>query len=148
MLRVANEHRSELIEVRAQLLLARMEMVDGKRKRQFHRLALERDEVDFLPMFWTIVHPVDEDSPFWGVSEAQLRESSTEVIVILTAIDETFFTRVHTRRSYTAEEMVWGARYTDIFETDADGGLSVDLARLHDVEIVELPKAGQQPGPA
>ena len=148
MLRIANERRSELIQMEAQVLLSRMEQIGGVRKRRFHRLQLERNEVGFLPMFWTIVHPIDKDSPMWGKSEALLRDESAEVLVMLTGIDETFFTRVHTRRSYVSEEIVWGARYTDIFESGQDGALSVNLRRLHDVEMAELPDPDQLPAPS
>lgn len=48
--------------------------------------------VNFLPLAWTVVHPIDEESPFYKLTETDLRESDAELLIILSAIDETFST--------------------------------------------------------
>jgi inward rectifier potassium channel len=49
-------------------------------------------------------------------------------------MDETFSQAVHARTSYRAEEIVWGARFTDMFLRSNEGLIGVDLRRLHDIE--------------
>ena len=38
---------------------------------------LERNKVDNLPMNWTVVHPIDAESPLSGFSEEDLRAADT-----------------------------------------------------------------------
>ena len=66
--RVANARSNELIEVTAKVILSRFEQVDGVHTRRYYPLPLERDGVVFLPLTWTVVHPIDEQSPLHGES--------------------------------------------------------------------------------
>ncbi len=139
MLLIANARRSEIIELEAKLVLTMFEDTDGSRMRRFHNLALERQRVAFFPLSWTIVHPIDAASPLAGMDEAQLRAKEPEFLVLLTGIEETFSQTVHARSSYRAPEVVWGARFADLFNREADDGdLTIDMARLHDFTPVPL----------
>ena len=117
--RVANARSNELIEVSAKVIVSRFEDVDGMKTRRYYPLPLERDGVVFLPLTWTVVHPIDEQSPLHGETLDSLRNSNTEVLVLLKAFDETFSTIVQTRTSYTFEDVVWGARFADAFMAHA-----------------------------
>lgn len=117
--RVANALSNELIEITCKVMLSRFEEVEGLRTRRYYPLALERDGVVFLPLTWTVVHPVDETSPLFGQTPESLREMQAEFLVLLKAFDETFSTIVQTRTSYTSEEMIWGARFANAFMSDA-----------------------------
>jgi inward rectifier potassium channel len=115
------------------------ETVDGREARRFHELALERKKVVFFPLHWVVVHPIDASSPLWGVSEERFRASDPEVLILLTAVDETFAQTVHARSSYKQEEVVWGARFGDMFIPRADGRIAIDMRRLDKIEKAELP---------
>jgi inward rectifier potassium channel len=136
--RIANTRRNQIIELEAKVLFARFEDVDGKPLRRFYPLKLERDKVTFFPLSWTIVHPVDETSPLHGMSAEDLRATRGEFLVLLTGFDETFSQTVHARSSYLAEEVVWNARFADIFNRPADDGLlTIDVRKLHSIELLE-----------
>jgi hypothetical protein len=50
---------------------------------------------------------------------------------------ETFSQTVHARSSYMADEVVWNARFADIFNRPADDGLlTIDVRKLHSIESV------------
>jgi len=117
--RVANARSNELIEVSAKVIVSRFEQVDGAITRRYYPLTLERDGVVFLPLTWTVVHPIDEKSPLYGETPEALRSSGTEVLVLLKAFDETFSTIVQTRTSYTFDDVVWGARFANAFMAHA-----------------------------
>lgn len=117
--RVANARSNELIEVSAKVIISRFEDADGMKTRRYYPLPLERDSVVFLPLTWTVVHPIDEQSPLRGETLESLRNSNTEVLVLLKAFDETFSTIVQTRTSYTYEDVVFGARFADAFMAHA-----------------------------
>jgi len=108
-----------MIEVSAQLMLCRFEDVDGVSIRRYYPLTLERPGVVFLPLTWTVVHPIDERSPLYGETPESLSRSRAEFLVLLKGFDETFSTTVQTRTSYTPEEVIWGARFANAFTVDA-----------------------------
>lgn len=135
--RVSNARSSQIIEVEAKVLLTRFEDCDGTRTRRYYTLPLERNKVAFFPLSWTIVHPIDDASPLKGETEQSLRASQAEVLVLLTGIDETFSETVHTRSSYIWDEVMWNARFANIFEQQpSDQRVAIDLRRLHEIEKV------------
>jgi inward rectifier potassium channel len=138
-LRLANMRRNEMIQVEAQVLLTRFRL-DGSGNREFLPLKLERDNVVFFPLAWTIVHPIDESSPLYGATAEDLETWDAEFLVLFSGIDEIFSQRVHTRSSYKAHEIVWGARFTNLFNPPKpDGVLSIDIGHLHDIERTPPP---------
>jgi len=138
MFRIANARKNQLIDVNLTVSLGRWETVDGREVRRFHELGLERRKVVFFPLHWVVVHPIDEKSPLSGVTEERFRASDAEVLILLTAVDETFAQTVHTRSSYKALEVVWGARFADMFVPRADGRIAIDMSRLNQIEKIEL----------
>jgi inward rectifier potassium channel len=136
--RIANARKNQLIELEAKVLFSRIEDSQGKTARQFHELALERPKVAFFPLSWTIVHPIDEQSPLHGVTEEDLHRGNSEFLVLLTGIDETFSQTVHARSSYRADEIVWNAKFANIFNHPrGNDRLGIDMSRLHSIEQVE-----------
>ncbi|HEV8435215.1 MAG TPA: ion channel [Thermoanaerobaculia bacterium] len=138
MFRIVNQRSNELVQLEAKVMLTRRKRgVDGER--EFLQLKLERENVIFFPLTWTIVHPIDEKSPLHGMTERDLLGCDSEFLVMLNGFDETFSQTVHTRSSYRGDEVVWGARFKSIFNPPKpDGTLSVDIRKLHDIERVPL----------
>lgn len=133
--RIANRRTNEVLELQAQVVFTRKEGPDGTRR--FHSLSLERPKVVFFPLSWTVVHPIDAQSPLRGLTHRDLVESGAEFLILLTGIDETFSQTVQARSSYRADEVVWGARFQDVFRRPVDGGaLSVDIGRLSLIERI------------
>ena len=122
LFRIVNERRNQLIEVEAALSLS---MLHDKHSntRTFHTLKLERDKINFFPLSWTIVHPIDEHSPLWGLSEKEFREKDIEVIALIKAFDDTFSQTIYTRLSYKDFEVVWGAKFIPMTEFTNNGTL-------------------------
>jgi inward rectifier potassium channel len=135
--RIVNMLKSQLIEVRAALSFSRMETHGGRRIRKFYDLPLERSQVTFMPLHWVIVHPIDDTSPLQGITRDDLHGSDPEFLIMLTAIDETFSQTVHARSSYKHDEIVWNARFSDLFEPVDDGVVRIDMRRFHDVDVME-----------
>ena len=134
--RVANRRSNNLMELEARVLMMTVEFTDGSPHRKYAPLDLERHKVQFLPLSWTIVHPISEASPLWGKTARDLAALETEFLISIRAFDDTFFQTVHVRYSYRYEEMVWGARFAAAFEVDAQGHMVLDLSRLSDVVAV------------
>jgi inward rectifier potassium channel len=131
--RIVNANSNELVDVNATVSLSRVEEYNGKRVRRFYGLSLEREQVRFFPLHWVIVHPIDKNSPLHGVTHEELEKSDAEFLVLLTATDDTSSQTVHARSSYKYDELVWGAKFSDMFTTDP-GEIGIDVRKLHDIE--------------
>jgi len=140
MFRLVNMRNHSLTDVHAVVSFARWEVNDGVRSREFDALALERDSIIFMPLHWVIVHPIGADSPFRGLTAETLAGSDPEIVCLITADDETFAQTVHAKTSYDRSDIVWGARFRDMYVGDADH-VPIDLERLHDLERIEAPPA-------
>jgi len=133
MFRVANLRSSQLSEVSATVSLSRLQETPTGRQRRFHELALDRSKVLFLPLHWVVVHPIDEQSPLFGMTPDAFRACEAEILILLTGSDETFAQTIHARTSYTPDEIIWGARLVDIFNVDEHGRRVIDYTHFHDV---------------
>jgi len=135
--RIANAWSNQLIEVQVQVIFTKIERVGGSTVRKFYDLDLERHRVVFFALSWTVVHPIDSSSPMWGLTDKDLLDSDAELLVLLIGTDETVSQTVHSRSSYKADEFVWGAKFANMFlRTEADGIVGMNLARIHDIEMV------------
>lgn len=141
MFRAANRRRSQIVDLRARVILSRLEPTQEGPKRQFYHLQLERHRVSFFPLSWTVVHPIDEQSPLYGVDQDELIMSDAEFLILLTGIEETFSQMVHARSSYKADEVEWNARFVSMFQPGrGDGHLSIDVGRLDEMEPAKPPQ--------
>ena len=134
MFRMVNERPGELSDVRVRVILSWFERFDGKRERNFHWLALERDQVELFNLHWTVVHPIDAKSPLRGLTPDDLRRAEAEIIISVTAHEETFSTTVRQRTSYTFEELRWDVKFASIFTSAPDDVIAIDVERLSRTE--------------
>jgi inward rectifier potassium channel len=136
MFRIVNQRSSQLVDLQAKVLLSRRKR-DGATSadREFVTLQLERDSVVFFPLAWTIVHPITDTSPLRDWTGDDLVECDAEFLILLNGFEETFSQTVHTRSSYKASDVAWGARFLSMFNPRReDGVISVDIRKLHDIE--------------
>jgi inward rectifier potassium channel len=135
--RIANARSSQLIDVQVQAILTKIERVNGTTIRRFYELDLERNRVVFFPLSWTVVHPITPGSPMWGLKHADLVDADAELLVLLIGTDETLSQSVHSRSSYEADEIVWGAKFANMFmRNESEGIIGMNLNRIHDIEMV------------
>jgi len=130
MFRMINIAPSELTDVSTRVMLAWFEEVDGERVRRFHPLPLDRAQVEFFTLHWTLVHPIDAASPLCGVTPELLRKGEAEFLLLVSGFESTFSTQVHARTSYTWHEVRWDAKFADMFVTTPDDIVTVDAERL------------------
>jgi len=135
--RIANARSSQLIDVQVQAILTKIERIDGLTLRKFYELELERNRVVFFPLSWTVVHPITPKSPMWGLKHADLVEADAELLVLLIGTDENLSQNVHSRSSYEAGEIVWGAKFVNMFmRNETEGIIGMNLNRIHEIEPV------------
>jgi inward rectifier potassium channel len=135
MFRLVNGRSNQLIEVEIKVLFARFVNEHGRAVRRFDFLELERDRVTFFPLSWTVVHPINDDSPLRGLTAEDFIRTDAEILILLTAIDETFAQPVHTRSSYKPEEIRCGKKFVNIYNKVGEGEpISIDIRKLSMIE--------------
>ncbi len=138
MFRLVNSRKNQLIELKAQVMFTRFVEKDGVAERKFDILNLERERVSFLPLAWTLVHPIDDESPMKNLTAADFERLDAEVIIVISAMDETFAQTVHTRSSYKLKEIKFGYKFVSIYnEIKSDEPISIDVRKLSKVEKAE-----------
>jgi inward rectifier potassium channel len=139
--RIINARNNQIIDLRVRLLVSRFETsANGTAVRRYYPLNLERESVVFFPLSWTIVHIIDKDSPLYEVTQDELCASGAEFLILLTGMDETFSQVVNARSSYRASEIIWDAKFTDIFIYDPAGRMAgIDMNRFHDTARISTP---------
>ncbi|KPP78179.1 inward rectifier potassium channel 2-like [Scleropages formosus] len=135
MWRVGNLRKSHLVEahVRAQLLKSRT-TAEGE------YIPLDQVDIDvgfdsgidriFLVSPITIVHEIDEDSPFYNMSKQDLETSEFEIVVILEGMVEATAMTTQCRSSYLAGEILWGHRFEPVLFEEKNY-YKVDYSRFH-----------------
>jgi inward rectifier potassium channel len=140
MLRMANMRDNQLVDLKARVNCSWLEAGVAGIGRRYQLLELERSEVMLFPLSWTLVHPITEESPLWGLTNDDLRKAEFEFLVLVSGIDETFSHQVQARSSYKPAEIVWGAKFRNIFNPpDAQGRLSIDIHRINESDPAQLP---------
>ncbi|XP_076122974.1 ATP-sensitive inward rectifier potassium channel 12 [Alosa pseudoharengus] len=135
MWRVGNLRRSHIVEahVRAQLIRPYV-TTEGE------FIPLEQTDLNvgydtgidrlFLVSPLVIVHEIDEDSPLYGMSRADLESDEFEIVVILEGMVEATAMTTQCRSSYLSKEILWGHRFEPVIFEDRDR-YQVDYARFH-----------------
>ncbi len=152
MFRIVNTQPSELSDVKVIANLAMFENHGGVRGREFYKLDLELDSVQFFSLHWTIVHPITDSSPLRNFTPAMLRDAEAELFISINAHEETFSTRVTARGSYLWDEIRWDAKFASVFVNTPDSVITIDVERLDRLETLQdgttsTPSVIEQAGP-
>jgi len=133
--RIVNRRSNSLMELQAQVLLMTVEKVGGTLQRKFAQLTLERPGVLFLPLTWTVVHPIDATSPLQGLTANDFERLQVEFLILIKGIDDTFGQTVHQRFSYRYDEIAWGGKFVPAFEISEDGDLVLQMDRVSRLDL-------------
>ncbi|MEL7493288.1 MAG: ion channel [Cyanobacteria bacterium J06554_11] len=146
MFRAANKRRNQIVEAQMRVYLTLDEVSEGKLMRRFYELGLLRDRNLNFFLTWTALHPINADSPLYGLSKDDLIQASAGLLVSVSGIDQTVAQAVHTRHSYYVADILWNRQFKDIFHTvDASADQTkaegddvsiryIDFADFHEVE--------------
>ncbi len=137
MLRIANERGNRIADAVASLTLLRLEVSsEGMKMRRFYDLSLLRNKVPFLQLTWTLMHPIDEKSPLYGLTEKQCKEDDTEIILSITGLDETLSQAIHARYSYLADEILFNHMFEDVIGRMEADRIEINYSLFHKTRML------------
>jgi inward rectifier potassium channel len=135
MLRVGNERGNAILEATIRVSMIRTEVTkEGSKFYRMYDLRLTRDRSPAMVRSWTVLHPIDRESPLYGATPETVTRDEIELVASVVGTDDTSLQPVHARKRYEEPDIVWGARHADIL-TEAEGGhLVMDVRRFHEIE--------------
>jgi len=146
--RTANARANQIVEASIRLSALKFEVTsEGERLRRYFDMPLLRSTNPIFAMTWTMMHPIDEKSPLYGMTLEDMRKGNVEILVILTGLDSTFAQTIHTRFAYAWEDIRENARFQDMIVEKPDGKRMVDINLISEWSSLE-PKAeaaGEEP---
>ena len=139
MIRLAPFKNTTLTDAEARLTLGMTIEENGRKLNRFFPLELELEKVNALTLSWTIVHPITEDSPLYGFTAEDYRNTAGEIIVFIKAFDDMFSNTVVSRTSDTFNEVIYAAAFNPMFHRDEENNATVlELGRLNDFRQVSF----------
>ncbi len=139
MFRVATSKNNHLTDVEARVTTAFHVTEEGKRVTKFFQLPLDISKINSMALTWTLVHIIDEQSPFWGLKKVDFDAIDIEVMPSIRAFDDHYANIVQQRTSYNSAELVYGARFLPAFQRSQSGDYTLlDLNKIDDFERVVL----------
>jgi inward rectifier potassium channel len=135
-MRLANWRTNLIVEASLRVFLLVAERTqEGEFIRTPVELQLVRGSTPVFFLTWTVMHRIDETSPFYGEdATVRLQESGAQLYAMLTGYDQTVGQTVHAYHEYRFTDIVYDARFVDIVGAGPDGTRTIDFARFHDVE--------------
>ena len=139
MFRLAPIKNASLSNMMVRVTVSLMLKENGKLINKFFNLPLQINTLDTFVTTWTIVHPIDEQSPLWKMNFDEMTNKDLEILVYVRAYDEDFSSTVVKRTSYTHEEVIFGAKFKPAFYEDPNGkGSIVEHHKLNEFEPFQL----------
>ena len=139
MFKMVNKRDSTLLstEVKVILFMDRGGDDANQFNKEFHRLTLELEHIHFFPLSWTVVHAITEDSPFKGLTVADLKRRNAEVLILVEAFDETHGQIVKEKKGYGGDEWLEGYKFDRNFRAGKNGELELFINELDNVVPLE-----------
>lgn len=140
MFRLANYKNNLISDLEVKMLLAVSEEDNGSYANKFYAMNTTVPKINMLTLSWTVVHPLDENSPLYGYTAEMIADTPMEVMVFIKGYDEIYANQVISRTSYTSSEIVYGAKFRIMYHPDKNGRTTVLDFRLMDAyDPVDLP---------
>jgi inward rectifier potassium channel len=135
MVRVANARNNTISRATARLWLFRVERtLEGRPFRRYYELLLDRHEHPVFGLTWSIFHTIDETSPLYRVTAQDLGAIDASFVLNLSGVDDSSAQELYARQLYSAQDIKWQSRYTDITSTTPSGRLVIDYSLFHETE--------------
>lgn len=125
MIRIAPYKNNNLTDAEVKLMAGIAVEEDGKKSTRFYPLELEYNNINALTLSWTVVHPINENSPFYNFSIVDFSGTEGEILVFVKAFDDMYSNTVVARSSYTFKEIIAGAKFIPIYHRNESGTATV-----------------------
>lgn len=139
MFRLAPYKNTLLTEAEIKLNLSIHEEHEGQFVNRFYPLETVISKINTLALNWTIVHPINEESPLYNMDAESLEKGKVEILVFLRAFDEHFSNTVQKRHSFIYSEIAFGGKFKQMFHKSEDQIRTIlELDKIDDYEKLHV----------
>jgi inward rectifier potassium channel len=139
MMRLAPHKNTNLTDAEAFVTVGILIDENGVISNKFYNLPLEMSKINSLTLSWTLVHPIDEESPLFNLNQSDYRDTSGEILVFIKTFDDMYSSTVAKRTSYTFDEVVYGAKFSSMYSKNESNTKTVlHLEKLNSFIKVKL----------
>ncbi len=143
MFRCANQRRNLIFEATASMSLIADQDTDGRRMRRFHDMKLVRATNPVFALTWTIMHPIDDDSPLKDWLSDHDRADNGDMVIVVSGTDDRTGHTMYGRWAYGGRDLRWNARFADILGQSDDGTTIIDYRQFN--EIIPIEREADRP---
>lgn len=137
MFKMVNLRNNVLLNTKINALVSQLNSTDDKSfSRQYFNMKFEVDFVRYFPLTWTLVHPIDEESPFFEKTLEEILNLETEVLLLIEAFDETFSQNVLQKHSYAHHQWKSNVKFKRNFAANEAGKIVLNIRELHELEAL------------
>jgi inward rectifier potassium channel len=140
MFRMVPYTKNYLVNVEVKVSMAMKVLEDGVMKNKFYNVPLDIAKASTMTANWTLVHPINEDSPIFQFSKEDMANAEVELLVFVQGFDESFSNTVISKASYTFEEFIFGAKFIPMYHPNETNDKTIlHLDRLDLFAPADLP---------
>lgn len=134
--RVVNNSRNSIVDPEAMVTITWLKEINGKMRRQFMRLDLELERIHLFPLNWTIIHRINDKSPFFHKTLEELKQDKIEILVMIKAFDEIYSQTINSKISYSFDEIIDNAVWIPMYEHKGNKTI-LETNKIDDYKIIE-----------
>ena len=140
MFRMVPYTRNYLVNVEVKVTMAMKVIEDGVKKNKFYNVPLDISKATTMTSNWTIVHPINEDSPIFQFTKEDMANAEVEMLIFVQGFDESFSNTVISKASYTFDDFVFGAKFVPMYHPNETNDKTIlHLDKLDLFAPIDLP---------
>jgi inward rectifier potassium channel len=138
MMRIGNGRMHALYDASVRVTMLVTETgPDGQHFRRMVDLSMQRADMPFFPLTWTLIHEITEDSPLAALrrlDQHDLMQSGLRVMLSVTMRDPSLGAQVYAAHSYSAQDIALDMRYIDAITVKGEDHSVADMGKISDME--------------
>lgn len=141
--RVGDMRKSRILNIKASMFILRLnvdnEYLDDHKQIELD-VTMDGCETTFFLWPISVIHEINETSPLYRVSAADLLCGEIEILAVFEGIIESTGQPVQARSSYSRNDILWGHRFLPMVTNDEErNAYDVDFSKLCETEQVDTP---------
>ena len=129
--RVGNKRSNVIVEASIRVFASFTTVSqEGNTFYKAHDIKLVRDHMTGMRRGWTVMHVIDESSPFFGLDAAGLVQREVEMEIAVIGLDDVTMQTVHAMHHYYDHQIRFGYKFVDTLTSFANGDMMIDLTKF------------------
>lgn len=133
--------KSRILNIKASVFVLKLGNCHDEHYEQTE-LDVEMDGCESSFFLWpvSVIHIINEKSPLYSISAADLLNGKFEILAVFEGLIESTGQQVQARTSYTENDILWGHRFKQMVRSDSEKNIyDVDFSKLCETERIDTP---------